>query len=110
MNAVKFKTLVEQLKYSAERGDEWIDRVPREISAAFFDNPYVESLQFKVDLLIKTIFDDALLHEVEWFLYEWAADKDESLRTITYPEGHKVVINNVADFCDYLIAEGYLEG
>ena len=108
MNAVKFKTLIEQLKYSAERGDEWMDKVPHEVSAAFFDNPYVDSLQFRVDLLIKTMFDEPLLMEVSWFLYEWEESKDESLRTISYPDGRKFVINNVTDFCDYLIAEGYL--
>ena len=108
MNAVKFKTLIEKLMQEQQHGDAWMDKVPREINAAFFDNPYVDSMIKRGDLLMAALFEEPLLMEVTWFLYEWSADKDESLRTITYPDGRKFVINNVTDFCDYLIAEGYI--
>lgn len=108
MNALKFKTLIEQLQHAKLCGDTWVERVPNEISAAFFDNPLSESLMEQTTLLLHALFDDNLYHEVEWFLYEWDSDADVALRTITYPDGKAVIINNVADFCDYLLAEGYL--
>lgn len=109
MNAVKFKKLITDLKNSAEQGDEWLNRVPREINSAFFDNPYVDSLDRTKTLLLNALFEDtSLLQEVEWFLYEWSPEKDESYRTITYQNEFKYVINNVDDFVEFLSIDGLL--
>ena len=106
MEQQKFKNLIIELKKYDESANAWLDSIPREINSVFFDNPYVDSLQHTKELLLASLFDKPLIDEVEWFLYEWSENKDESLRTITYPDGSKYVINNVDDFVQYLKAEG----
>lgn len=108
MNVIEFKTLVEQLVQYRKEADDWLDTIPPEINQVFFDNPYVDYLQRAQSLLMERVFDKPLLNEVDWFMYEWGADKDVSLRTISYPDGSKYIINDIADFCDYLLSEGLL--
>lgn len=108
MDALKFKTLIGQLQHAKLCGDTWVERVPNEVSAAFFDNPLSESLMEQTTLLMHALFEDNLYHEVEWFLYEWKSDADVTLRTITYPDGRQVTINDLTEFCNYLIADGLL--
>lgn len=97
-----------QLKKYDAKAEAWLDTVPREINSVFFDNPYVDALQHTKDLLLTTLFDKPLRDEVGWFLYEWSEEKDVSLRTITYPNGSKYIINTLDDFVDYLVADGQL--
>jgi hypothetical protein len=108
MERQKFKDLISNLKQYDVAGDAWLNTVPRAINSAFFDNPYVDSLLHSRDLLLHALFEKPLRDEVEWFLYEWDGTKDESLRTITFPDGSKFVINNINDFVDYLVADGML--
>jgi hypothetical protein len=108
MQKQKFKELMCRLKKYDAKADAWLDTVPPEINSVFFDNPYVDALQHTKDLLLETLFEKPLIDEVIWFLYEWAEDKDVSLRTITYPDGRKFVINNLDDFVNYLQADGML--
>jgi hypothetical protein len=104
----KFKELMLQLKNYEAKADAWLDTVPREINSVFFDNPYVDALHHTKDVLLSALFDKPLRDEVDWFLYEWAEDKDVSLRTISYPSGPTYVINTLDDFVNYLLAEGQL--
>jgi hypothetical protein len=108
MERQKFKELMCQLKKYDAKADAWLDRVPQEINSVFFDNPYVDALQHTKELLLTTLFDKPLRDEVDWFLYEWSEEKDVSLRTITYPNGSKYIINTLDDFVDYLVADGML--
>jgi hypothetical protein len=105
MNHIKFKRLLTGLLKEKSKGDQWLDSVPGEVNSVFFDNPYVDSLQRSNTLLLQSLFEDTLLQEVEWFLYEWEADKPVEFRTITYPDGSAVVIDTVDDFVNYLINE-----
>jgi hypothetical protein len=109
MERLKFKALMSKLKKYEADADAWLDTVPREVNSVFFDNPYVDALQHTKDTLLDSLFEKPLCDEVDWFLYEWAADKDVALRTITYPNGSKYVINSVDDFVEYLVAEGMLQ-
>ena len=108
MDRNKFKKLVGSIKDNYDKGNAWLDTIPREVNSVFFDNPFVDSLHRMNTLYINSLFDGALLQEVEWFLYEWDADKNEVYRTITYPEGKKFVIDDIDDFVVYLISEGFL--
>lgn len=109
LRRTKFETLIGQLKELDQAADQWLDTVPREINSAFFDNPYVDT-HYKIRaLLLEALYDGPLLEEVDWFLYEWDADKEEVYRSLTYPDGTKCVINNVSDFCDHLEKSGYFE-
>jgi hypothetical protein len=108
MNRNKFRPLIEELQSQYQRGDAWIDTVPLEINSVFFDNTYVNSLNSSNTTLMRALFEGALLQEVEWFLYEWHADKPVEQRTITYPDGKTFVINDLNDFVNYLIADGLI--
>jgi hypothetical protein len=108
MNKNKFKDLIEKLMHYDKVADDWMDKVPSEINSAFFDNPFVDALQHTKDLLLIALFDKPLLDEVNWFLYEWKAERDVSLRTISFPDGCKYIINNLDDFVNYLTLEGHL--
>jgi hypothetical protein len=108
MKAQDFKLLMAKLIAAQSRGDAWLDKVPSDISAAFFDNDLVDSLYQANSALKDALFESPLNQEVDWFLYEWEATKPETLRTITYPDGTTYVINNLDDFVTYLINEGLL--
>lgn len=109
MDVVKFKKIIKQLKEDQSRADAWIYRIPIEIRDAFFDNPYVNSLYSSNTFLLSMVFEDepSLKDELDWFLYDWSATKSISLRTIKAND-EVYVINNDDDFCNYLIAQGYL--
>lgn len=108
MNRNQFKPLLEELQHQYQRGDAWLDTIPGDINQVFFDNTFVDSLQKSNTTLMKALFDKTLLQEVEWFLYEWQADKPKELRTITFPDGSTYVINDLNDFVEYLIKDGLL--
>jgi hypothetical protein len=108
MEIYKFKNLMVQLKKHDAKANAWLDTIPAEINAVFFDNPYVDELQYTKGLLLSTLFDKPLCDEVDWFLYEWDESKDVSLRTISYQDGRKYIIDTVDDFVEYLVDEGYL--
>jgi hypothetical protein len=50
--------------------DAYIASIPPDISAAFFDNTYVNELSMQVDWLCLALFGDSI-DSVYWFLYEW---------------------------------------
>jgi hypothetical protein len=108
MEQKKFKDLIENLMHYDKVANEWMDKVPSEINSAFFDNPYVDSIQHANSILLTALFDKPLYDEVNWFLYEWKAEKDVSLRTISFPDGCKYIINDLHDFVNYLTLEGHL--
>jgi hypothetical protein len=109
MKPVQFKTLIEQIVYENKLGSEWIQSIPSDIRDSFFDNVLVQSQSKVNDLLLRALFNGALIEEVNWFLYEWSETSNEVYRTITNQHGRKYIINNVEDFCNFLIDEGYLE-
>ena len=109
MDRNKFKTLVGSIKDNYDKGNTWLDTIPREVNSVFFDNPYVDSLHRINTVCLETIFDGYLRQEVEWFIYEWDANKDSRYRTITLLNGTKFVINTLDDFVVYLTTEGYLQ-
>ena len=109
MNVNKFRKLMIELRAAQARSDAWLDTVPREVNAVFFDNPHVDTLERTKTILLDALFEDALRQEVDWFLYEWSPEKDVSYRTITYPNSSSfVLITDVEDFIRYLLADGLL--
>lgn len=110
MERNEFKILISLLKDLETQGDEWIDKVPHEVNASFFDNPYVNCLQKTNDLLMATVFANKpeLLEEVEWFLYEWEKDKDPIYRTINTVDS-TYTIDTVDNFVNYLEDQGYFK-
>lgn len=62
--------LFRKLYKSHQRRIEWIDKLPRDIQQAFFDNDYVNTLLEDNRALMQSVFDEHYA-SVEWFLCEW---------------------------------------
>ena len=107
INRLQLKTFLEKYKEYEKIGDEFMNKIPRQIRDGYFDNPYVESLSKQVDLILRTwINSKPLFDEIDWFLYEWNPEK--GLNEITTGQGKMFVIVTVDDFLDYLEYQGYL--
>jgi len=92
-------TILRELYIQQVDGNKWLDKVPREVSTAFFDNPYVESLQRSQDLLMTCVFTEEEHEWVDWFLLDWAGDK--SLSVIQGAD--TFAFNTIEDFVNYLV-------
>lgn len=103
----QLKKFLEKYKEYEDIGDDFMNKIPRQIRDGYFDNPYVESLSKQVDLLLRTwLGSRALIEEIDWFLYDW--DVDRGLNEITTSQDKVFVIVTVDDFLDYLEYQGYL--
>lgn len=101
MKASKLEVLISSLDSLNKKQSDWIDKLPLEISGAFFDNPYTNASSNQINELLKFIFED--WHEdISYFLYE------ESPHKITTTKGD-YVINNVKEYIDYMVCEGFVE-
>lgn len=104
----EFKVLIQQLYENNKKSNEWLDKVPTEISSAFFDNPYVDYLQKTNNILLCSLLDDeTLVEEVQWFIHEWNETSNENCKTICLSTGKKYVISSVDSFVDYICDLGY---
>ena len=81
--------------------DQWIDKVPSDINAAFFDNTYVNALRMQIDLLMTACFGE-YTESVEWFLHEWKPGYEVGF------EGHTVPINSLDEYIEWMkVNEGF---
>lgn len=75
--------------------DEWFDKLPTDICAAFFDNVYTNSLSEECDMLIKIVFGEHT-EAIQWFLWEWKPGFEVGCDGVT------AVINNIDEYIDWL--------
>lgn len=104
MKASELKKYLTKLQSHKEVGDKWLDTVPREIQAVYFDNPYVDNLYSMFDVTMQLAFGK-LYEDVRWFLYDWSAKNGR----ITMNDGTEYNIKSTDDYIDYLIAEHLVE-
>lgn len=110
MNIQSTTQLLTTLKQLDKVGSAWLDTVPADINSVFYDNAYVDALQRAKDTALQAVFrSPGANDEISWFLYEWDANKDVSLRTITYVDGTTDIINTVQEFAVYLHKCGYID-
>lgn len=83
-------------------GDAWLDKIPVEISAAFFDNPYADSLCKTIDLLTREVFTEPEIEDMDWFLVDWFFSQD--LAAVL--NGNEVAIHSIDDYINLLMNEG----
>lgn len=84
-------------------GNEWIDKVPSEISGSYFDNPYVNSLNDVNDILLKAAFGDCW-EAADWFLNEWQPGFECGIN------GNYFNINTPEEYYEHLIEyEGWVK-
>jgi cobalamin-dependent methionine synthase I len=95
--------LFKQLVLENTARQEYIDRLPYDISAAFFDNQYVNSLSRTEELLIEKVFEDRA-YAVYWFLYEWKPGMEVGMQNV------KKKIDTVDQYIEWMtIMEGWQE-
>lgn len=102
MKFEEFQSLIEELLRLGEVEQDFLDRLPREINVAFFDNPIVGALQNKVSVCLAAALPRALTDEVHWLLYEC------HFPTVAYNNGVEVQLKNIEDWYD-MVAEYYLD-
>ena len=104
IKASSMKAYLSRYKKLMEDGDKWLNKVPSDISAAFFDNDYVNSIENRQDLTMKMLFDD-MYEDISWFLYEWNPSRGEVITA----KGVKYNIKNLDQYISYLIKEHMIE-
>ncbi len=101
MKASKVQSLLDKMIQLDKQQSSWIDSLPPEIRESFFDNTYTNSLRTQIDQLIEFIFGN-WTDDVSYFLYENAPH-------VIATEKGEYVINNVKEYVDYMVAEGFVE-
>jgi hypothetical protein len=85
--------------------DAWLDTVPREIKAAFFDNDYVNNLRMMIHLLMDQYFAEHVT-SIEWFLYEWKPGSEIGYGD--YGDTALTPIHNIDDMINWMkVNEGF---
>ena len=96
--------LLRQLYKNHVEGEDWISSVPHEVSPAFFDNPYIHSMEKNNELLLSLVFNEAEEGWLHWFMYEWNNHKD--LTVIKNLD--EFSFKDIEDFIAYLVTyEGW---
>jgi hypothetical protein len=63
--------LLQRLREESHVGVQWVAEVPSEVSAAFFDNPFIAAKQNVIDLLMHYVFPSEQDYEIaQWLVYE----------------------------------------
>ena len=77
--------------------DKYIEQLPSDIQAAFFDNGYVDALNKTVKLLIHECFgDDA--ESVVWFLYKWRPGDTIAVQRVL----HQIWLRTIDDYIQFM--------
>ena len=100
MSAKKVQELITNMVELEKKQSQWIDSLPMELREAFFDNQYTNNLRFQIDKLINFIFGD-WTEDVGYFLYESAPHHITTNKK-------EYVINNVKEYVDYMVNEGFV--
>jgi hypothetical protein len=83
--------------------DTWIDTVPSEINAAFFENTYVNSLCREIGFLKEQLIPATLLYDIDWFLYE----VNRETGSIAVQNDTEITIKTLDDFLE--LVKSYYE-
>lgn len=101
MKASQIEILLKKIVKLNKEQDVWIEKLPIEISNAFFDNPYNTAKGMQIDTLIEFIFGK-YSEDVSYFLYESSPHRIKTNK-------QEYVINNVTEYVNYMVSEGFLE-
>ena len=93
-----FKKLVALNK----KQNDYIDRVPSDISAVVFDNEYINIQGQMMDLLIQNYFGDQA-DSIYWFLYDWKPGYSVEV------DGQQTMINNIDEYIAWMKAVEFFE-
>jgi hypothetical protein len=73
MTYEKFEQIFSFLYNQNKAQNAWVDKLPYDISSAFFDNEYVNSLILSKEILLDNLFEDQFLrYDIDYILYNEA--------------------------------------
>lgn len=93
-----FVEIVVELDKQRELRDIWLDKLPGDINAAFFDNAYVNSLYKENSFLKEKLIPQELQFDVDWFLYE--VDRERGSEAVQ--NGVVVIVKTREDFFELI--------
>lgn len=96
MDFVKFRELFQTLKTQMAVRNEFLDKLPKSIQDAFFDNELVESLYVENNALMRALFGDSIWDDIQYFLFE-----DVSPWQIKITNGKEYLLYTEEDIMNY---------
>jgi hypothetical protein len=73
MTYEKFEQIFSFLYNQNKAQNAWVDKLPHDISSAFFDNEYVNSISLSKEMLLDNLFEDQFLrYDIDYILYNEA--------------------------------------
>lgn len=94
--------LVKVLRKLRLEADEYIDKVPNDLSIYIMDNTYANALGIMNDRLLEAVFGDAY-EDVSWFLYEF---RPKGTPQIWLADGTPITLTCDEDYYEYLREHG----
>lgn len=67
----EYATMVRSLHTLNTKQQEYIDRIPRDIRDAIFDNEYTAAYSEMLNSVMKAALPQNLYDDTQWLLYEW---------------------------------------
>ena len=95
----KLIEVVRQLKELDIEAQEYMKRVPIDLTEALFDNTYVNSKSQAYDVLVHALFG-SMSADIFWFLYEWEPGSKEV--QIILVDGTRITLESEEDYYKYL--------
>ncbi len=95
MTFTQFSNIMQVLHIENEKRSAWLNNIPTDISAAFFDNEYVNSLHKVIEFFINQIIPTDLQTDVSWFLYEVNYEHGSNA---TASDGTRHLVKTLSDF------------
>jgi hypothetical protein len=92
--------VVRKLRNLNKRQEDYLNKIPSDIRDAVFDNSYVNDLSMKNDILMSALFDEVVVEDIFWFLYEYREGSEGP--HIKRPDGVEFTFNTDEDYYTYL--------
>ena len=90
--------LQNKIVYAGQR-DDYIGKIPSDISAAFFDNTYVDLMHKEIALLEELLISNPLVVDlIQWYIYEVLEGNTPSLSDL----GKNYIFKTLDDFVNYV--------
>lgn len=71
MTFEEYSTMIHTLHALNDKQQDYIDRIPRDIRDAIFDNEYTAAYSEMVNSVMKAALPQNLYDDTQWLLYEW---------------------------------------
>ena len=99
------KKLLKKIYLQSKKADEWIDKVPWEIRAGYFDNPCVVAANMNMESCLNYIFQDQEQGWAYWFLYDWGNNRSLSLAI----DGREYTFDDADKLLDFMFSQHLIE-